>query len=196
MKECECGVNCACHERNGGTCNTMRIGKVLNWELLQVALWDEHVSWTREVVIAILHKLPSLDAAVNRLLTNQKQIAQTFRGKYGDATSRAVHDLLKEHIIIAKNLVEALVAGRGKDVSRLTQTWSQNGQQIADALYNLNPSLATQAEWRKHMQDHLDITTREIIAYQTMRYEDSQVAYVNALNQARVMAYMIARLIM
>lgn len=171
------------------------LGLVQDMKLLQVALWDEHVFWTREVAASILMKLPSLQQAVDKLMGNQRQIANTFITKHGRKTAEAVHQLLVDHIKIAASLVGSLLGDDASETKRLQAKWAENGRQIAGALYSLRPSLASLKSWQKHMQIHLDLTTKEAVTYSQAKYAESQRYFVEALNQARGMAFLFAQLV-
>src|SRR5919202_822162 len=86
-------------------------------------LWSDHVIWTRFYVIAAIAGSPlggaiSLagpgDAAAVRLLKNQEDIGNAIVPFYGEAAGKQLTDLLKEHIMIAVDLVAAAVAGDEK----------------------------------------------------------------------------------
>src|SRR4029079_19538126 len=48
-------------------------------------LWEDHVTWTRNVILNIMDTLPGTDQAVNRLLQNQDDIGNAIKPVYGDA---------------------------------------------------------------------------------------------------------------
>src|SRR6187455_2224729 len=68
-------------------------------------LWSDHVIWTRQYIVAAVAGTPDADAAAGRLLKNQEEIGAAIAGYYGDAAGEALTGLLKEHIMIAVDLV-------------------------------------------------------------------------------------------
>ena len=70
-------------------------------------LWSDHVIWTREYIVAAVAGTPDAGAAAERLLTNQEDIGAAVAGFYGQAAGDRLTELLKEHIMIAVDLVEA-----------------------------------------------------------------------------------------
>src|SRR5688572_17019614 len=68
-------------------------------------LWEDHVTWTRVYIIAALAGLPEADAAAQRLLQNQTDIGNAVKPFYGDAAGDQLTALLKDHILIAADLL-------------------------------------------------------------------------------------------
>src|SRR5918997_6716257 len=48
-------------------------------------LWEDHVTWTRVVIISAAADLPDFQAAVGRLLDNQDDIGNAIKPYYGEA---------------------------------------------------------------------------------------------------------------
>src|SRR6478735_11405694 len=49
-------------------------------------LWEDHVTWTRNVILCLTDGLPGTDQAVKRLLKNQDDIGNAIKPVYGEAT--------------------------------------------------------------------------------------------------------------
>ncbi len=75
-------------------------------------LWSDHVIWTREYIVAAVAGTPDAGAAATRLLGNQEDIGAAVAGFYGQAAGDRLTELLKEHILIAVDLVAAAKSGR------------------------------------------------------------------------------------
>ena len=74
-------------------------------------LWSDHVIWTRGYIIAAAAGTPDADAAAGRLLANQEDIGAAVAGFYGKDAGDRLTELLKEHILIAVDLVAAAKSG-------------------------------------------------------------------------------------
>jgi len=70
-------------------------------------LWEDHVTWTRNVILNIIDDLPGTQQAVDRLLKNQDDIGNAIKPVYGDAAGTELTRLLKEHITTAADLLKA-----------------------------------------------------------------------------------------
>src|SRR6476660_5521728 len=74
-------------------------------------LWADHVIWTRQYIVAAVAGTPDADAAAGRLLKNQADIGASIVPYYGQAGGDRLAELLKQHILIAVDLVAAAKAG-------------------------------------------------------------------------------------
>ena len=71
-------------------------------------VWEQHIMWTRMLLISIAENLRDLDATQTRLLRNPKDIANVFRTFYGNEVAAEIQRLLTEHLTIGKELIVAL----------------------------------------------------------------------------------------
>jgi hypothetical protein len=127
-------------------------------------LWEDHIIWTRVFIISAAADLPDKAAATERLLQNQVDIGNAIKPYYGDAAGDKLTTLLKEHITTAAEIVTAAKAGDKAKQDDATKRWFANADQIADFLSGANPRNWPQAEMRKMMRDHLNLTTEEVVA--------------------------------
>lgn len=127
-------------------------------------LWEDHIIWTRVFIISAAADLPDKAAATDRLLQNQVDIGNAIKPYYGDAAGNQLTTLLKEHITTAAEIVTAAKAGDKAKQDDATKRWFTNADQIADFLSKANPKEWPQAEMRKMMRDHLNLTTEEVVA--------------------------------
>ena len=112
-------------------------------------LWSDHVIWTRQYIVAAVAGTPDADAAAGRLLKNQEDIGAAIAGYYGDAAGEALTGMLKEHIMIAADLVGAAKSGDQAAFATHDARWTANIETIAEFLAGANPN------WPK--QDVLDL---------------------------------------
>ena len=127
-------------------------------------LWEDHIIWTRVFIISAAADLPDKTVATDRLLQNQVDIGNAIKPYYGDAVGDKLTTLLKEHITTAAEIVTAAKAADKAKQDDATKRWFANADQIADFLSNANPKNWPQAEMRKMMRDHLNLTTEEVVA--------------------------------
>ena len=126
-------------------------------------LWSDHVIWTREYIIAAVAGTPDADAAAGRLLKNQEEIGAVIVPYYGQDAGDRLTDLLKEHIMIAVDLVAAAKADDKDAFAKHDARWTTNIGEIAKFLSGANPN------WpEKDVLDllalHLKLTKDEAVA--------------------------------
>jgi hypothetical protein len=133
-------------------------------------LWEEQLSYTRNYIISALAELPDAEAVAGRLLRNQDEIGNALKPYYGPRAGDQLARLLREHVKIAVDVVQAAVSGEKENLASSQKKWSENGVQIADFLSNANPNWY-RSELRGMLEQHLALTTAQIVARQKKDWE-------------------------
>ena len=155
-------------------------------------LWEDHIVWTRMVIVSVADDLPDLPVAVDRLLRNQDDIGDAIKPFYGDAAGEELSRLLREHITGAADLLAAAKAGDADAVAEASAAWYANGDAIATFLATANPRNWELDEMKAMMRDHLDLTLQEAVARLEGRYADDAAAYDEIHVQILHMADMLS----
>jgi len=155
-------------------------------------LWEDHIIWTRVFIISAAADLPDKAAATDRLLQNQTDIGNAIKPYYGVAAGNQLTVLLKEHITTAAEIVAAAKAGDKAKQDDATKRWFANADQIADFLSKANPKNWPQADMRKMMHDHLNLTTEEVVARLQGNWPADIAAFDKVHEQILHMADMLA----
>src|SRR5687767_11361992 len=121
-------------------------------------LWEDHVTWTRVYIIDAVADLPSKSASAERLLQNQADIGGAISTFYGAPAGTKLTALLKDHIMIATEIIAAAKAGDAAKKDAAAARWGTNADEIATFLSGANPKNWPAADMKKHMRDHLDLT--------------------------------------
>lgn len=140
-------------------------------------LWTDHVVWTREYAIASIDGTADADAAAERLLKNQEDIGTAVGTYYGKDAGNKLTELLKQHILIAVDLINAAKANDQVKFDEANTKWRQNGQEIADFLSSANSENWPQSTMRAMMAKHLSTTTDEVQARLDKDYKGDVRAY-------------------
>lgn len=127
-------------------------------------LWEDHITWTRLFIVSAAADLPDKEATTQRLLQNQADIGNAIKPFYGDAGGDRLAELLRDHILIAADVVGAAKAQDNAKKDEAAQRWSANADQIAEFLSDSNPKNWPVDEMKKMMQEHLDLTMQEAVA--------------------------------
>lgn len=133
----------------------------LNFQNAMRKLWEEHVTWTRLFIVSVAADLPDKGVTAQRLLQNQADIGNAVRTFYGDAAADQLTALLKDHILIAADLLAAVKAGDSAAAKAASDKWYANANQIAAFLNSANPKNWPLAALQAEMKMHLDLTLQE-----------------------------------
>jgi hypothetical protein len=150
-------------------------------------LWSDHVFWTRLYIVSAVVADPSAQTAANRLLRNQEDIGNAIVPYYGAAAGTQLTNLLKQHILIAVDLVTAAKAGDQAKVADADRRWHANANDIATFLSGANPNWP-KATVLAMLNQHLALTTQEATARIQGRWSDDASAFDSIFNQILGMA--------
>lgn len=125
-------------------------------------LWEEHIVYTRNYIISDLADLPDKDAVAQRLLRNQDDIGNAIKPYYGDEAGNKLTALLRDHIMVATEVVTAAKGGDKAKLAAAQEKWTANGKEIAGFLSSANPNWP-KATLEEMLQKHLDLTSGEVV---------------------------------
>ncbi len=120
-------------------------------------VWDQHMQWTYDTVLAFAADSPGLQPTVDRILRNQVDIGNAIAPYYGDAAASKLTDLLSTHIKDAIPVLTTAKAGDTAALNTAVTAWYANAQDIADFLAEANPNWAKR-DMRKMMKAHITQT--------------------------------------
>ena len=150
-------------------------------------LWTDHVIWTRAYVVAAVADQPDAQVAAARLLKNQEDIGAAVAAFYGKAAGDQLTALLKEHILIAVDLIKHAKSGDKTAFAATDAKWARNGDDIADFLSTANQNWP-RAALRQMMKLHLSTTTDEVVARLTKNWDADVRAFDAVFDHILVMA--------
>jgi hypothetical protein len=162
-------------------------------------LWEDHITYTRNVIISFdLNEpdpavvLPDLSTVVGRLLQNQVDIGDAIKRFYGTEAGNQLTVLLKEHITSAADVLTALKTTDQAGLHAALEAWYENAHQIALFLSGANPDNWPLEEMDQMLIDHLDTTTAEAVARHQGDWSGDVAAYDKVHAQALEMADMLS----
>lgn len=145
-------------------------------------LWSEHVMWTREYVIDSLDERPEAPLVAQRLLKNQEDIGNAIVPYYGQAAGDKLGALLKEHILVAVDLLDAAKSKNQTKYQDADARWHKNAADLAAFLSSTNPNWKTQ-DIVNMLNNHLNLTTQEAVAHMDKNYAEDIRIYDQIYNQ-------------
>lgn len=154
------------------------------------SLWEQHVEWTRFVITSIVFGLSNLDPVTNRLLRNPIDLENILLPYYGNEVSSRFADLMKNHLVIAAQLVKAAKAGNKDAASKAEKNWYINADEIAAFLGSINPYWSEE-DWKRMLYEHLSLTKSEAVNMLNKKYTEDISTYNEIERQALAMADMM-----
>lgn len=151
------------------------------------SLWEEHVAWRRMAIISLVFDLPDIDEVLTRLLKNADDMGDMIRILYGDEVATSYSQLIREHLLIAADLVQAAIQGDEAEVADAEARWFANADEIALFLHQINPFLTEEAV-REMFYRHLDLTKQEALFMIEQDFSQDITIYDEIEKQAREMA--------
>ncbi|WP_239714051.1 glycosyltransferase [Paenibacillus sp. 19GGS1-52] len=139
-------------------------------------LWIDHVTWTRMYAVSALAGLEDQKQVLARLLRNQQDIGNAIKPYYGEAAGNKLAELLREHILLAGKIVEAVKTGNQADVEKYNKEWYRNADDIAMFLSKANPNWSYK-ELQAMLYKHLQLLTDDLTARVKKDYDAENIAF-------------------
>jgi uncharacterized membrane protein len=155
-------------------------------------LWEEHIVWTRMVIVDFAAGLPDLKTAEARLLRNQADIGNAIKPYYGRAAGNKLTSLLRTHILEAVPVLQAAKAGDKASLSKALAAWNANAHDIAVFLSKANPRNWPLPMMASMMKRHLALTTNEAAARLSRNWSADVAAYGQVETEILQMADMLS----
>jgi len=151
-------------------------------------LWEDHIEYTRNYIISALAGLEDTPKVAERLLRNQDDIGDAIKPIYGEEAGKKLSSLLRDHILIAADIVTAAKAGDSDKLNASKTKWTANADDIAGFLSSANPKNWPAADMKAMMHDHLAATTAELEARLNKDWAGDVKAYDRVHDQILMMS--------
>ena len=155
-------------------------------------LWEDHITWTRMVIVDFAAGLPDLQTAEARLVRNQADIGNAIKPYYGRAAGKKLTSLLRTHILEAVPVLQAAKAGDKTKLTEALDAWYSNARQIAAFLSKANPRNWPLRMTNAMMKQHLALTTKEAAARLQGDWSADVVAYDQVHAEILRMSHMLS----
>jgi hypothetical protein len=155
-------------------------------------LWEDHIVWTRMVIVDFAAGLPDLKTAEARLLRNQADLGNAIKPYYGRTAGTKLTSLLRTHILEAVPVLQAAKEGNNASLTQALAAWNANAHQIAVFLSRANPRNWPLPMMNTMMKQHLALTTKEAVARLTGNWSADVAAYDRVHAEILQMADMLS----
>jgi len=155
-------------------------------------LWQYQVTWTRSYIVSVLSGLEDVSVVEDKLIKNQEKIGEAIKPYYGGMAGDWLSGLLREHIVIAVEIVRAAKA-RDVEALKIAQT---KGRENADAIANLL-GRARNPLWKKQFvkeqfYTHLEYVTKQVNNRLNKNWDSEIKAYDSGLRHVLLLADILA----
>ncbi len=149
--------------------------KVIALRLTMRKLWEDHITYTRNYIISASAGLEDEGTVAQRLLRNQDDIGDAIKPYYGEEAGKKLTALLRDHIMIATEVVKAAETDNNEELIKVQTKWNGNADDIATFLSSANPNWAGN-NMTAMLHKHLEYTTAEVVS----RLKEDWPADINA----------------
>src|SRR5512143_3544540 len=177
-------VQAASHHTKAGPALTK---SAVDLRIAMRQLWDDHMLYTRNFIISSLAGLDDAGKIAERLLRNQDDIGNAIKPIYGEDAGKKLSSLLRDHILIAADIVKAAKGGDNDGVGKGQERWRKNADEIAVFLAGANPNWPVQT-LKDLLYKHLEYTTTEVVS----RLKKDWAADIQAYDQGHAHMLMFA----
>ncbi|MBL4933797.1 glycosyltransferase [Clostridium paridis] len=159
---------------------------------VQRKLWEEHVQWTRSYIVSALANLDDKEIVLQRLLKNQDDIGNSIKPYYGEKAGNSLAVLLKEHISLAGQVLEAAKNGKKDDLEKYNKLWYENADKISSFMSKANPT------WDENfikdmLYKHLGFVTDQVLARLNKDWNLDIISYDKGQNHMLMFADIISK---
>jgi hypothetical protein len=153
------------------------------------SLWEDHTIWTRNLILCLVDDLPGKNQAVLRLQKNQDDIGNAFAPYYGDAVCEKLTILLRTHIDITIEVLNATKVGNVLALDEANKRWYANADKISETLNKQN-SYWPLADLITMMNEHLKLTNDVTVQRVKKDYDADIIASDKIRTKSLMMADM------
>jgi len=154
-------------------------------------LWEEHVAYTRNVILCLVDEVPGTEQAMKRLMQNQVDLGNAFKTYYGDAASSKLTELLYAHVSITAEVIKTAQGEDSAMKDEANKKWYANADEIAVFLSGLNPNWPL-GDLKMMMSEHLKWTADEATQRINQNYDADIIAYDKVHNEILKMSDMLS----
>ena len=140
-----------------------KITSVAELQLAMRKLWEDDLAYTRQYLVSAIAGLADEDAAAQRWLRTQQELGQSIAPYYGDERARRLTALLRDHVLIASEAVQAAKLGRAEALTAARARWNDQADAIAALLSEVNPNWNAR-DVADMLQNHAELTISQAVS--------------------------------
>lgn len=146
-------------------------------------LWEQHIAWSRMVMMGIVYGLQESDLSLTRLLRNPIDFEKVFAVYYGNDIARKVALLFTKHLLITVEIIKAIKVKNEEKLKLENSKWYNNVDDIAFFFAGINPYWTIE-EWKELLKDHIELIKAEVSYFLGENYDNNALIYDDMEKQA------------
>lgn len=154
-------------------------------------LWEEQVTWTRNIILCLVDDLPGKEQAVNQLEENEIEIGNTIKPYYGNEAGSKLSNLLNQHNLIYAEVINAATSGNSNLFEDANKRWYLNANEISGFFSTINPEWPL-ADMKQMMHKQLELTNDQMQQRIKKNYEADVIAFRKVHDEVLKMSFMLS----
>lgn len=154
-------------------------------------LWEEQVTWTRNIILCLVDDLPGEEQAVNQLEENHVEIGNAIKPYYGVDAGNKLSELLNKHNLIYTEVIKAAKSGETNLFEDANKRWYLNANEISGFFSKINPNWSL-ADMKQMMNKQLELTNDQMQQRIKKNYDADVIAFQKVHAEVLKMSFMLS----
>lgn len=143
--------------------------------------------WTRALITALKFQTDGVNEIYTKLHEVPIEIYDAMTTFYGAQAAEQFVNLLRQHVIILRDITVALLNNDGPAATDLLNRWYLNSEETADFFARLSPYWSKE-QWKYLLDQYIQLLYHEIITFIQGDYKQSIQIFDRTLYQSILMA--------
>lgn len=165
----------------------------IDFRLSVRALWQYQVTWTRSYIVSVLSGLDDVGPVERKLVKNQEQIGNAIKHYYGGMAGNRLAVLLRQHIVIAIEIVRAAKAQDAGALERAQECGFKNADAISNLLNRAGNPLWDKQYMRQMFYKHLEYVMLQVSCRIKKDWDAEIKAYDDGLQHVLLLSDLLAK---
>ena len=126
-------------------------------------LWRDLVMWSRMYLISRIAGIGTAEDAFNRIYRVPTEFGNVIRLVFGDQAAETIIQQLSATVMLYKELVEAMVTGKGDAANTIAQQLYKSADERAAYMASINP-FWDETQWRNLIYTFYTFSFQEIVS--------------------------------
>lgn len=155
-------------------------------------LWQYQVTWTRSYIVSVISNLDDVNVVEDKLIKNQEKIGNAIKPYYGGPAGDWLAGMLRQHIVIAVEIVRAAKAGDAVALKIAQQKGRENADAMAKLLGRAKNPLWKRQFIKDQLYTHLEYVNMQVDYRLERKWNLEIKAYDDGLKHVLLIADLLA----